>query len=74
MRHYLAPGAVAGLAGRVPKPAGPALLIQTPSPLERDPARVARARPRAVALPAVADAAQKEEVLAVRSDTDHQPQ
>jgi hypothetical protein len=45
MRHYFAAGPVAGLAGRVPQPAGAALLIQTPCPLKRDPARVARARP-----------------------------
>ena len=74
MRHFLAVGPVAGLAGRVPKPAGAALLIPTPGPPQCDPARVARARPRAVALPAVAAAAQEEELLAIRPNTDDQPQ
>ena len=73
-RHFLAVGPVAGLAGRVPKPAGAALLIPTPGPPQRDPARVARARPRAVALPAVAAAAQEEELLAIRPNTDDQSQ
>ena len=73
-RHFLAVGPVAGLAGRVPKPAGAALLIPTPGPPQCDPARVARARPRAVALPAVAAAAQEEELLAIRPHTDDQPQ
>jgi hypothetical protein len=74
VRHFLPAGPVAGLAGRVPKSAGATVLIQTAGPLECDPARVTRAGPRTVALPAVADAAQEEELLAVRPDTDDQPQ
>jgi hypothetical protein len=58
----------------VPKPAGAALLIQPPGPPQRHAARVAGARPRAVTLSAVADPAQVEEALAVRPDTDDQPQ
>ena len=36
MRHFLAAGAVAGLAGRVPKPPGPALLIAPAGALAGD--------------------------------------
>src|SRR5438093_4491390 len=72
--HFLVPGAVLGLAGRMAKPAGPALLIETPSTLERDPPCVARAGARAVAVPTVTDPAQEEQLLAVRSDADDQPQ
>ena len=77
MRHYLAlsaPRAVSRLTGGMAKPAGPALLVPSARPLERDPARVARAGARAVAVSAVADPAQEEELLAVRSDADDQPQ
>ena len=77
MRHYLvlsAPRAVPRLAGGMAKPAGAALLIATAGPLERDPPRVAGAGPRAVAVSAVADPAQEEELLAVPSDADDQPQ
>ena len=77
MRHYFAlsaPGAIPGLAGRMPKPAGAALLIAMARPLQRDPPRAARAGVRAVALSAVAEAAQEEELPAVRSDADDQPQ
>jgi len=77
MRHYFAlsaPGAIPGLAGGMPKPAGAALLIAMARPLPRDPPRVARAGVRAVALSAVAEAAQEEELPAVRSDADDQPQ
>src|SRR6266508_4684908 len=72
--HFLATGAVPGLAGRMAKPAGAALLIETPGALQRDPTRVACAGARAVAVFAVADPAQEEELLAVRSDADDQPQ
>src|SRR3989442_14341565 len=72
--HFLVPGAVLGLAGRMAKPAGPALLIETPSTLERDPACVARAGARAVAVPTGTDPAQEEQLLAVRSDASDQPQ
>jgi hypothetical protein len=74
MRHYFAAGAVASLAGRVAEPAGTTLLIQPPGAPQRDAARVGGARPRAVALPTVADPAQVEEALAVWPDTDDQPQ
>src|SRR5207249_11580663 len=55
-------------------PAGAAPPVPSARPLERDPPRVARAGARAVAVSAVADPAQEEELLAVRSDTDDQPQ
>jgi hypothetical protein len=74
MRHFLAAGAVPSLAGRMVEPAGTALLVEPAGPLQRDPTRVARAGARAVAVPAVAEPAQKEELLAVRSDADDQPQ
>jgi len=77
MRHYFALralGAIPGLAGGMPQPAGALLLIALARPLQRDPPRVARAGGRAVALAAVADAAQEEELPAVRSDADDQPQ
>ena len=77
MRHYLAlsaPRAVSRLTGSMAKPAGPALLIAPAGPLQRDPPRVARAGVRAVALSAVAEAAQEEELPAVRSNADDQPQ
>jgi hypothetical protein len=60
MRHFFtptAPGAVPGLAGRVPEPAGAALLIETAGTLPRDSPCVAGARPRAVPLPTVTDPA-----------------
>jgi len=56
------------------QPAGAPLLIALARPLQRDPPRVARAGVRAVALAAVADATQEEELPAVRSDADDQPQ
>ncbi len=74
MRHFLAAGAVPGLAGRMAKPTGAALLIEPAGPLQRDPTRMIRAGARAVAVSAVADPAQEEELLAVRSDADDQPQ
>ena len=77
MRHYLvlsAPRAVPRLAGGMAKPAGAALLIETPGPLERDPPRVARAGARAVPVPTVTDPAQEEQLVAFRSDADDQPQ
>jgi len=74
MRHFLAASAVPGLAGRVVEPAGTALLIEAAGPLQRDPTRMIRADARAVAVSAVADPAQEEELLAVRSDVNDQPQ
>jgi hypothetical protein len=74
MRHFLVASAVPGLASRVVKPARTALLIETAGPLQRDPPRVACADARAVAVSAVADPAQEEELLAVRADADDQPQ
>ena len=77
MRHYFALralGAIPGLAGGMQQPAGAPLLIALARPLQRDPPRVARAGVRAVALAAVADATQEEELPAVRSDADDQPQ
>jgi hypothetical protein len=77
MRHDFAlsaPRAVPRLTGGMAKPAGAALLIATAGPLQRDPTRMARAGARAVAVSAVADPAQEEELLAVRSDADDQPQ
>ena len=77
MRHYLAlsaPRAVSRLTGGMAKPAGPALLIAPAGALQRDPPRVVGAGARAVAVSAVADPAQEEELLAVRSDADDQPQ
>ncbi len=74
MRHFLAAGAVPGLASGMVKPAGAAVLIAPASPLEGDPTRMARAGPRAVALSAVADPAQEEELLAGDSSADDQPQ
>src|SRR6266478_2201690 len=57
--HFLAAGAVPGLAGRMPKPAGAALLIEAAGVLERDPPGVAGTRPRAVPLPPVTPTAQE---------------
>ena len=73
MRHFLA-GAVASLAGRMPKPAGAAVLIAPAGVLERDAPGAAGAVPRAVPLPPITPTAQEEELLAVRSDADDQPQ
>jgi hypothetical protein len=70
MRHVLAAGAVAGLAGRVPKPAGPALLIAPAGVLERDVPGAASAGARAVPLPPITPTAQEEQLLAVQPDTD----
>jgi hypothetical protein len=55
------------------KSAAPAPLITATGVLERAAPRAARARARTVALPAVADPAQEEQLLTVRSGTD-QPQ
>ncbi len=74
MRHFRAAGAVPRLASGMVKPAGAAVLIAPAGLLQRDPPRVARASPRAVALAAVAAPAQEEELLAVGSDADDQPQ
>jgi hypothetical protein len=74
MRHNLAAGAVAGLAGRVSKPAGATLLIAPTGVLKRDAPGAAGAFTRAVALPPITPTAQEEDLLAVRSDTDDEPQ
>src|SRR5574341_2046883 len=74
MRHYLTAGAVASLAGRVPKPTGATLLIAPAGVLERDAPGAAGACPRAVPLPPITPTAQEEELLAVRPDTEDQPQ
>src|SRR5262249_13433985 len=58
MRHFL-PAAVAGLAGRVAKAAGPAVLIAAAGVVQRPAPRVRRARRRAVPLPAVTPTAEK---------------
>jgi hypothetical protein len=74
MRHFFPVSAVPGLAGGVVEPAGTAVLIEPAGPLQRDPTRMTRAGARAVAMSAVADPAQEEQLLAIRSDADHQPQ
>jgi hypothetical protein len=56
------------------KSAVPAPLIAATGVLERAAPRAARARARTVALPAVADPAQEEQLLTVRSGADDQPQ
>ena len=77
MRHYFAlsaTGPIPGLAGRMPKPAGAALLIAPAGALEGAPTRVSGAGPRAVPLPAVTHPAQEEQLPTVRPAADDQPQ
>ena len=74
MRHFLTAGAVASLAGGVPKPAGATVLIAPAGTPDGDAPGAPGAFPRAVALPPITPAAQEEELPAVRSDADDQPQ
>jgi hypothetical protein len=74
MRHFFAAGPVPGLAGGVVEPAGAALLIQAAGAPQGDLPCVDGARARAVALAAITEAAQEEELLAVRAEADDQPQ
>lgn len=62
MRHFLAAGAVAGLAGGVVEAAGAAPLIAPAGVLERGAPGALSAGARAVPLPAVASPAQVEEL------------
>ena len=77
MRHDFALGAasaIPGLAGGVAKATRAAALILAAGRAQRGAAGMAGTGPRTVALAAVADAAQEEELLTRRSGTDDQPE
>jgi hypothetical protein len=74
MRHILAAGTVARLAGGVAKPAPAALLRAEAGVVERASPRLARADRRAVPLPAVAPRTEEDLAPTVEPTADDQPQ
>ena len=77
MRHYFAgtaAGAIARLTGRVPKATRTAALIQPAGGSERGAPRAGSTGSGTIALPAIADAAEEEQLLTPRSRTDDQPE
>ena len=73
MRHILAAGAIVGLPGGVVEAAAPAVLIPPPGGAQRGPARALRAAGGAVAVTAVAMAAEEEDAPAVGPGADDEP-
>ena len=77
MRHYFALGtafAIPGLAGGVTQSTGAAALIPLARGPQRRPSRAGGTGAGTVPLPAIANAAEEEQLLTGRSGTDDQPE
>src|SRR5256712_3412619 len=74
MRHFLAPGAVARLAGGVMEAPAAAVLIAVAGRLPGGVPGAVRARPRAIAIAAIAAPAEEEDLPTVRAGADHKPE
>ena len=76
MRHYfaVAAGAIPRLTGCVPKATGAGVLIPAAGRTQRGAPRAGGTRPGAIPLPAIAAAAQEEQLLTLRSGADDQPE
>jgi hypothetical protein len=74
MRHFLAPGAVARLAGGVMEAPAAAVLIAAAGRLPGGLSGAVRARPRAIAIAPIAVPTQKEDLPTVRAGADHKPE
>src|SRR6266545_2693300 len=74
MRHFLAPGAVARLAGGVMEAPAAAVLIAAAGRLPGGVPGAVRARPRAIASAAIAAPAEEEDLPTVRAGADHKPE
>src|SRR5262245_34557334 len=77
MRHHfagVAAGAIPRLTGRVPKATRPAALILPAGRSERGAPRAGGTRAGAIPLPAIADAAEEEQLLTLWSAADDQPE
>lgn len=74
MRHIFVPTPIPGLASGVVKPAAPAPLIAPAGGVEGGAAGPVGTAPRAVAIAAVAAAAEKEDLAAVDAGADHEPE
>ncbi len=74
MRHVFAPRPIPGLAGGVVEAAAPAVLIALAGGVDGGAPRPLGTAPRAVAIAAIAPAAEEKDLAAVGAGADHEPE